>query len=131
MPGYLALTAPELILSLGAIALLMIAAFKGDGSAKLVSWLSVGLLAVAALTLLGPAGRGGAGFNGLFVADAFAAFAKVLIYIASAVAIIAAQGWFVRGGVHKPEYPILILLSTFISYAAAAAGVYALIRLAL
>ncbi|CAA9509424.1 MAG: NADH-ubiquinone oxidoreductase chain N, partial [uncultured Sphingomonadaceae bacterium] len=112
MLGSLALTAPELILSLGAIALLMVAAFMGERSARLVSWLAVGLLAVAALALLGPAGRGGIGFDGLFVADAFATFAKVLIFIAAAVAIIAAQGWFVRGGVHKPEYPILILLST-------------------
>ncbi len=112
MLNSLALTAPELILSLGAIALLMIAAFLGDRSARLVSWLSVALLAAAALALLGPAGRGGDAFNGLFRADAFSNFAKVLIYIASAVAIIAAQNWFVRGGVHKPEYPILILLST-------------------
>ena len=112
MLNSLALTAPELILSLGAIALLMVAAFMGERSAKLVSWLSVGLLLAAALALLGPAGRGGDAFAGLYQADVFASFAKVLIFIAAAVAIIAAQGWFVRGGVHKPEYPILILLST-------------------
>jgi len=108
----LALTGPELLLSLGAIALLMVAAFMGDRSTPIVSWLSVALLAGAAILLLGPAGQGGDAFDGLFRADAFSRFAKVLIYIASAVAIIAAQSWFVRGGVHKSEYPILILLST-------------------
>jgi len=112
MMNSLALTTPELLLSLGAIALLMVAAFMGERGARLVSWLSVALLGGAAILLFGPAGQGGDAFAGLFRADAFATFAKVLIYAASAVAIIAAQGWFVRGGVHKPEYPILILLST-------------------
>ena len=112
MLNSLALTAPELLLSLGAIALLMVAAFAGERSARLVSWLAVALLGGAALLLLGPAGGGGDAFAGLFQADGFAAFAKLLIFLTSAVAIVAAQGWFVRGGVHKPEYPILILLST-------------------
>jgi NADH-quinone oxidoreductase subunit N len=49
----------------------------------------------------------------MYRADAFAAFAKVLIYIASAVAIIIAPRFFQRtsGDDLKPEYPVLILLS--------------------
>jgi NADH-quinone oxidoreductase subunit N len=107
----LALTLPELILTLGSLALLMVAAFSGDKSTRTVSWGAVGLLVAAAFSLLGPAGHGGIAFDGLYRADAFAAFAKVLIYIAGAVSIIIAPNFFARGASLRAEYPILILLS--------------------
>jgi len=50
-------------------------------------------------------------FGGLVVADAFGAFGKVIIFIASAVAIIAAHNWFERGTEHSAEYSVLILFS--------------------
>ena len=50
-------------------------------------------------------------FGGLIVADAFGAFGKVMIFLAAAVAIIAAHGWFERGLEHGAEYPVLILFS--------------------
>jgi NADH-quinone oxidoreductase subunit N len=107
----LALTMPEMILSLGAMALLMVAAFGGDGLTRAISWGAVALFAAAGLSLLGPAGNGGSGFEGLYLADSFAAFAKVLIYIAAAVSVIIAPGFFARTGQLRAEYPILILLS--------------------
>jgi NADH-quinone oxidoreductase subunit N len=108
----LALTVPELILSVGAIALLMVAAYSGDRSTRTISWGAVGLLAAAAFSLLGPAGHGGTAFDGLYHADRFAAFAKILIYIAAAVSVIIAPNFFARGGSLRAEYPILILLSS-------------------
>jgi NADH-quinone oxidoreductase subunit N len=108
----LALTVPELILSIGAIALLMVAAFSGDRSTRAISWGAVGLLAAAAISLLGPAGHGGIAFDGLYHADRFAAFAKLLIYIAAAIAVIIAPNFFARNGTLRAEYPILILLSS-------------------
>jgi len=107
----LALTLPELILSLGAMALLMVAAFGGDGLTRAIGWGAVALFAAAGLSLIGPAGNGGSGFDGLYVADSFAAFAKLLIYIAAAVSVIIAPGFFARSGQLRAEYPILILLS--------------------
>jgi len=107
----LALTLPELILSLGAMALLMVAAFGGDGLTRAISWGAVALFAAAGFSLLGPAGNGGPGFDGLYVADDFGRFAKVLIYIAASVSIIIAPNFFARAGALRAEYPILILLS--------------------
>ncbi len=107
----LQLVAPELILCFGALGLLMVAAFVGDRSLRLVNWLSVALLGAAGLVLLGPAGNGGDAYLGLYRADLFASFAKVLIFGASAVAILAANDWFTRDGTHRPEYPILVLLA--------------------
>ncbi len=107
----LALTLPELLLSVGAIALLLVAAYAGDRATRAISWAAVALFAVAALSLLGPAGHGGLAFDGLYHADRFAAFAKLLIYIAAAVAVIIAPNFFARGGSLRAEYPVLILLS--------------------
>ena len=111
MTASLALTLPELILSLGAMALLMVAAFGGDGLTRAIGWGAVALFAAAGFSLLGPAGNGGPGFDGLYIADSFAAFAKLLIYIAAAISVIIAPGFFSRAGQLRAEYPILILLS--------------------
>jgi NADH-quinone oxidoreductase subunit N len=70
------------------------------------------LLLASGLTLLGPAGNGGTAFGGLYHADAFSTFAKVLIYLGAAVSILIAPNWFARGGSLRAEYPILILLSS-------------------
>jgi NADH-quinone oxidoreductase subunit N len=107
----LALTLPELILSLGALALLMVAAFGGDGMTRAIGWGAVALFAAAGFSLTGSAGNGGPGFDGLYVADSFGSFAKILIYIAAAVSVIIAPGFFARAGALRAEYPILILLS--------------------
>ena len=111
MTASLALTMPELILSLGGMALLMVAAFGGDGLAKAIGWGAVALFAAAGFALTGPAGNGGPGFDGLYIADSFAAFAKLLIYIAAAVCVIVAPGFFERAGGYRAEYPILILFA--------------------
>ena len=111
MTDSLALTLPEIVLSVGALALLMIAAYAGDKSAKLVTWLAVGAFAVAALFVPGVFDQGAVGFDGLYIADSFAAFSKILIYIAAAVALIAASGWFGRDRDFRAEYPVLVLLS--------------------
>ena len=110
--GYLWETLPELILSIGAMLLLLVAGWRGDEATRGISWASVLLLIGAGLSLAGPAGHGGLAFGGLYHADSFAAFAKVLIYIGAAIAIIIAPNWFARGGALRAEYPILILLSS-------------------
>ena len=104
---------PEEILSVAAIALMLVAAWGGQASTRAVSWASVAVLAGAGIALLGPASSGGTAFDGLYRADAFAAFAKVLIYAASAVAIVVAPRFFEQaaGDDLRPEYPVLILLS--------------------
>jgi len=107
----LLLTAPELILSIGATALMLVSAFAGDKSTRLVSGAAIALLAIAAVSLTGVAGSGGSAFNGLYSADAFGAFAKVLIYLAAAVAILIAPRWFEREDRLRAEYPVLILFS--------------------
>lgn len=104
---------PEEILAAGAIVLMLVAAWGGQASTRAVSWVAVAVLIGATIALTGPASYGGAAFGGLVRADAFGAFAKVLIYAASAIAIIVAPRFFAagRGDDLRPEYPVLILLS--------------------
>ncbi len=109
----LAMALPELVLTGGALILMLVAAWGGQASTRAVSWTSVAVLAGAAIALIGPASSGGEAFYGLYQADAFAAFAKLLIYIAAAVAIVIAPRFFeaTAGDDLRPEYPVLILLS--------------------
>ena len=102
---------PEIILTAGAIVLMMVAAFMGRRGAALTIWSAVELLLWAAVTLLGEPQTAGPIFGGLVVADGFGAFGKLVIFLAAAVAIIAAHGWFEREFEHAAEYPVLILLS--------------------
>ena len=102
---------PELILTAGAILLMMVAAFTGRRGSGLTSWSAVALLVAATFALIGPPSNAGPLFGGLIAADAFGAFGKVIIFLSSAVAIIAAHGWFERGTEHSPEYSVLILFS--------------------
>ena len=109
----LVMTLPEIVLSLGALALMLVAAWGGQAASRAISWTAVAVLIGAAIALIGPASNGGAAFYGLYKADAFAAFCKVLIYGAAAVAIIIAPRFFdsTGGDNLRPEYPVLILLS--------------------
>ena len=104
----LLVTLPELTLSLSSLVLLLVAAWGGAKSARIVSILAVAALVAAtafALTTRGDA------FGGLYVADAFSGFAKLLIYAAAAVALMMAPRFFARQGLMRAEYPVLVLLA--------------------
>ena len=108
---YFAAILPELILMVGAIGLMMVAAFGGRRAAGVVSWLSVFLLIGATVALIGAPTHAGPVFGGLIAADGFASFGKVIVFPSAAVAILMAHGWFERGTEHGSEYPVLILFS--------------------
>ena len=107
---------PELTLTMGAIALMLVAAFV-PRPGRITSGAAVALLVTATIMLFGDAQSAGALFGGTIAADAFSAFGKTLIFLGAAVAIIGAHGWFAQlvGGdghtEHGAEYPVLILFS--------------------
>jgi NADH-quinone oxidoreductase subunit N len=102
---------PELTLTAGGLILMLVAAFGGDNSARLVNWLAVLVLIGAGLALPCSLAHGPDAFDGLVRADAFSAFAKGLIYVAAAAAILLAPRFFSVGGRPRPEYPVLILFA--------------------
>ena len=104
------IAASELTLAGGALVLLLIGAFGGDKSSRLVSIMSTGLLVIAAgIAATAPLGQA---FNGAYVSDHLAVYGKVVIYLASAVAVILGDGWMSRTRIAKAEYPILIVLAS-------------------
>lgn len=77
MASNFAMVLPEEVLSIGAILLMLVAAWGGAASTRAVSIASVFVLVGAGIALAGPASSGGLAFGGLYRADGFAAFAKV------------------------------------------------------
>lgn len=108
------LIASELVLAVSGLILLLVAAFAGDKAARLVSVLACvalgGAFALSAPALCsGASGPDTWAFGGLFRADAFASFAKLLIFAASGAALIVAPRFFDRLQAARPEYAILVL----------------------
>ena len=103
---------PEIVLALGAMALLMLGAFRGDGATRIISGAAFALLVLAGVIVcLLPAGRI-VTFGGSFVIDDFARVLKVLTLIGSAATIVLSLDYLAAERQEKFEFPILILLST-------------------
>ena len=105
---------PELVLAIGAMGLLITGVFLGDKSAKQISYGAVALLGVAiALVLFGPEANDVPLFGGAFRVDAFAIFAKVIIFAAAAIAILMSDRYLKGEKLGRFEYPVLIVLAAF------------------
>ncbi len=107
----LQLVAPELILIVGGLALLLWSAWGTDRAATAITWAAVALLAIAAIFVPGVRDAGGVAFDGLVIADRFAAFAKIVTYAGAAIAMLAALSWFGRDRDFRAEYPVLVVFS--------------------
>ena len=103
---------PEILLAAAAMALLVLGAFRGEGSTRLVSWLAI----LALIAVLGVALGGGperrVGFYGMFVTDAFALFMKSLVLTGSAVTILIGMRYNEQQGIARFEFPVLVMLAT-------------------
>ncbi len=111
--GYLLLPVlPELLLSVGAMLLLMIGAFNGERATNTIIGLSVFFLVCAgALIVLSPAGKVTT-FGGSFVLDDFARFLKLLTLVGSAVTLILSIEFLQDKSRRMFEFAVLVLLST-------------------
>lgn len=112
----LSLVAPEIVLSLGGLLLLLCAAWMGDKASRAISIAAVIIIgAAAALTIPvlcgGAMGAGTFAFGGQMRVDAFAAFAKLLIYASGATCLMVAPRFFDRWGAMRAEYPVLVLFA--------------------
>ncbi len=104
---------PELVLAVGAMALLMLGAYRGEATTtRLVTGLAVLLLVVTgALELALPAGKLTT-FGGSFIVDDFARFLKILALIGSAATLILSTEFLSDPSRRIFEYSILVLLSS-------------------
>lgn len=102
---------PELLMAVGALVLVILGVAINKEKSALISWLAVLLMAAAGLMLiLNPAD--GVLFNGVFIADAFGRYMKLLVLGGAALSLILAMPNSEANGVHKFEYSILAVLAT-------------------
>src|SRR6516162_5826921 len=103
---------PELVLGLGAMALLLIGAYRSARASEFVDGAAIVLLLVAGVIVaFMPAGRLTT-FGGSFIVDEFARFLKILALLGSAAAIVMSLDYAKRHAQQRFEYSVLILLST-------------------
>ncbi len=123
MSGSLILILPELVLFGGAMALLLAGVYASAATdphdvSRTIGLAAISLLVAAAGLVALQRGTGneiGAGitaFNGAFILDDFAVLIKILVFLASALAILMSQKFMVREKIDRFEYPVLILLAT-------------------
>ncbi|MEM9170425.1 MAG: NADH-quinone oxidoreductase subunit NuoN [Pseudomonadota bacterium] len=104
---------PELTLAVGAMVLLVVGVYLGERGARAIALCCVALLIAAALmTLVGKPGAASL-FDGAYRVDAFAHFAKVIIFVAAGVAILMADRFLGADDLKRFEFPVLVVLSAF------------------
>jgi NADH-quinone oxidoreductase subunit N len=101
---------PELVLALGAMALLMLGVARQQ-RAELVLWLAVALLVVAGVLVASGEGTQTL-FTGSFIVDPYARTLKLLTLVGAAVALIMSIDYWRESGALKFEYPVLVLFAT-------------------
>lgn len=103
---------PEILLAVGAMALLMVGVFGGEKSNTTVTGLSIALLVMAAVLVVVQNGETVTIFSGAFVVDPFAKLMKVLTLGGSIAAIAMSIAFVRREKFEQFEFPILIVLAT-------------------
>lgn len=107
--------APELVLTVGSLFLLMLGAFAGGAkapdnrlTARGVTLAAVIILGIAGWAVLQAAPGRMEAFNGLYVADGFSGFLKLLILGAAAASMVLALPWLEQAKTLRFEYPVLL-----------------------
>ena len=101
---------PELLLAIGAMALLLTGAIAGEKAAPAISLAAILLLVVCGSAVV--LGGTGSAFHGAFIEDGFSRFAKILILIGSAFSILLAGEFFATIDLSRFELPVLMVIAT-------------------
>ncbi|WP_431298948.1 NADH-quinone oxidoreductase subunit NuoN [Tabrizicola sp. BL-A-41-H6] len=112
MPADFTTILPEIVLAGYAMAALLVGVYTTkDKLAPTLVWTTAGLFLLLALYI----GTNGAGertaFNGMFIDDPFARFAKVTILISAAAVLVMSMDYMQRRDLLRFEFPILVTLA--------------------
>ena len=111
-PLNLLAAAPEMILAIGALALLMFGVFRQDQArATLILWLTIALLVLAGIVAFIGDTDVQYAFGGVFVSDGVSRFAKVFIFFGTAVTLLLSRAYLVRANLMIFEFPVLVALA--------------------
>ena len=102
---------PEIILAVYAMLALLAAVYTTkDKMAPLLTWLTSGLFVLLAFWISGDHSNVTA-FDGMYNNDGFARFAKMVILVSAAAVLLMSEGYMLRRGLLRFEYPILVALA--------------------
>lgn len=107
-----ALALPEIVLSVGALLLVLVGVFSKRRPFCIVSGGAIAFLAVALLLVIMAPGERIETFSGAFVSDAFSRFMKALSLIGSISALVMSGEYLRRNDIAVFEFPLLVLLAT-------------------
>ena len=103
---------PEILLSLFAMLALLGAVYgRKDGIATSLIWVTAALFIIAAFSVMRSANGTEVAFNGMFINDGFARFAKAVVLFSAAAVLIISPDYLRERKILKFEYPLLITLS--------------------
>ncbi len=102
---------PEILLAVYAMAALLFGVYTGkDKMAPMILWATAAVFVALALLIMGGSGANAA-FDGAFIDDEFARFAKVVILLSAAAILVIGQDYLAKHDMLRFEYPILIALA--------------------
>ena len=104
------LALPELVLALCGLAILLLGVLPKRDTFFPMAMAVTGSLLLAAVLVLGQ--QEGVALNGLYVADSFSSFMKVLALIGAALGLLLALDYNTRERLNRFEYPVLVLFAT-------------------
>jgi NADH-quinone oxidoreductase subunit N len=102
---------PELVIIIGAMALLMLGVFRGEGSTPLVEAGALLVLAIAVVLVVMQPAAPVEMFGGSIVIDTFSRFFKVLILIGAAAALLMSAPFWRNHALNRFEFSVVVLLS--------------------
>jgi NADH-quinone oxidoreductase subunit N len=101
---------PEMVLAVGAMALLMLGVATRKERGELILWLAVGVIVVAGFFVASGEGTQTL-FGGSFIVDDYGRMLKLLCLVGAAVALILSITYWRAFGGMRFEYPILLLFA--------------------
>jgi NADH-quinone oxidoreductase subunit N len=105
-----ALALPEIFLAICAMGILIAGVLQKTDSTVMCTMAALAACAITGVLVVGvpPA----TGYSGLFITDAFARYAKLLILAGTALCAVLSLDYNDRQGINRFEFPVLMLLST-------------------
>lgn len=104
------LALPEIVLAVAGLVILLVGVFPKRDPFFACTMAVIGALLLAAVLVLGQ--KEGTALGGLYVADAFSGFMKVLALIGAALGLLLALDFNRREGLDRFEFPVLALFAT-------------------
>ena len=104
------LALPEILLSVSGLAILIAGVLQKRDSTLMCTMLTLAAMAVTAVFVFGT--PNGSAYEGLFISDAFAKYAKILILAGGALAAVLSLDYNDRQKISRFEFPVLLLFST-------------------